>query len=615
MRIARVQTEDGPRAGVVEGEVVRVLAAEVDVLDLLGAERDGSPAGSSAKPDDALLAPIEPPTIRDFSVFEQHIEGAIKTSAARRDGPGGLVREPDLLLLEPARDHRARRGHRAAAGLRRLDLELEVAASSVARARTCARSRPRAHRRLHDLQRLVRARHRSAECSIGLGLCKAKDFANTLGPWIVTPTSSSVPRGDRSTSHERPSTARARSRHAREHGLELRGAGRLRVARDVGPAGRRARLRHLRRRLPVRALGPAPGAGPAARSGPATRFAWRRGDRRAHQPPGRGLRSRPAESPPCPYPGAGMSFALGTFADAERIVCRARRRRARHVLGPPSRTRSRCCRTGTAAAGLPSWPTPPPRASPVGTCGRRPPRPRARSYAPARTITVTCARCASHSSADGDQGRRRSCGPRRSRRVQPLARRASVRLRGAARRAIRRLRRRRPLRARAQSTTGNSSSPSSLVAGRRGAPSARCPRRRLHDRQRHQHPRRDVPPRLPDDRLRCHQVRRRSCRPARTSCRRSSSPTRATAITLRVNGDVMQDEATSDIIFGVEQLVDYASRISCSAPATCCSPARRRVTPRTTASAGCGPVTWWRARSPASASSATAASDEATFTA
>ena len=40
MRIARVQTEDGPRAGVVQGEVVRVLAAEVDVLDLLGAERE-----------------------------------------------------------------------------------------------------------------------------------------------------------------------------------------------------------------------------------------------------------------------------------------------------------------------------------------------------------------------------------------------------------------------------------------------------------------------------------------------------------------------------------------------------------------------------------------------
>jgi 2-keto-4-pentenoate hydratase/2-oxohepta-3-ene-1,7-dioic acid hydratase in catechol pathway len=26
-----------------------------------------------------LLAPVEPATIRDFSVFEQHIEGAIKT--------------------------------------------------------------------------------------------------------------------------------------------------------------------------------------------------------------------------------------------------------------------------------------------------------------------------------------------------------------------------------------------------------------------------------------------------------------------------------------------------------------------------------------------------------
>jgi 2-keto-4-pentenoate hydratase/2-oxohepta-3-ene-1,7-dioic acid hydratase in catechol pathway len=36
---------------------------------------------------------------------------------------------------------------------------------------------------------------------------------------------------------------------------------------------------------------------------------------------------------------------------------------------------------------------------------------------------------------------------------------------------------------------------------------------------------------------------------------------RALRITLRVNGDVMQDESVDDIIYGVEELVAYTSRV------------------------------------------------------
>ncbi len=36
---------------------------------------------------------------------------------------------------------------------------------------------------------------------------------------------------------------------------------------------------------------------------------------------------------------------------------------------------------------------------------------------------------------------------------------------------------------------------------------------------------------------------------------------RALQITLKVNGEVMQDEGVDDIIYGVEQLVAYASRV------------------------------------------------------
>lgn len=84
MRIARVDVDGRPRSAVVtRDEKLRVLPAEIGVLDLLGAtaherealvERPDKEVAVDALP---LLAPIEPPSIRDFSVFEAHIEGIV----------------------------------------------------------------------------------------------------------------------------------------------------------------------------------------------------------------------------------------------------------------------------------------------------------------------------------------------------------------------------------------------------------------------------------------------------------------------------------------------------------------------------------------------------------
>src|SRR3954451_19070861 len=89
MRIARLQTQTGPRTAVVVGEAVRPLPAGIDVLDLLAADAGARERLAGRAEDElaldavTLLAPLEPPTIRDFSVFEQHIEGAIKTGGDR----------------------------------------------------------------------------------------------------------------------------------------------------------------------------------------------------------------------------------------------------------------------------------------------------------------------------------------------------------------------------------------------------------------------------------------------------------------------------------------------------------------------------------------------------
>ena len=74
-----------------------------------------------------------------------------------------------------------------------LDFELEVAAI-IGRAGTRPARRTRRARtsRGYTIFNDWSARDlQLAEMRLGLGPCKGKDFANTLGPWIVTPTSSS----------------------------------------------------------------------------------------------------------------------------------------------------------------------------------------------------------------------------------------------------------------------------------------------------------------------------------------------------------------------------------------------------------------------------------------
>src|SRR3954447_8264626 len=81
MKIARVQNSGGPHTAVVDGESVRILPG-VGVLELLVADaRERERLASLGREELALaavrlLSPIQPPSVRDFSVFEQHGEGA-----------------------------------------------------------------------------------------------------------------------------------------------------------------------------------------------------------------------------------------------------------------------------------------------------------------------------------------------------------------------------------------------------------------------------------------------------------------------------------------------------------------------------------------------------------
>ncbi|HLK46022.1 MAG TPA: fumarylacetoacetate hydrolase family protein, partial [Acidimicrobiales bacterium] len=193
MRIARVATGGEERTTVIDGSWARILAPTVTVLDLLAAgaaerERLAATAESEAALGDVgLLAPVAPATIRDFSVFEQHVEGVVRIG-----GPG--VRVPEVWYKSPfcyfSNPH-ALTGPDAEIpvppGCVDLDFELEVAAVIGRAGRDLHPDEAGAHIAGYTIFNDWSARDlQLAEMRLGLGPCKGKDFANTLGPWIVT---------------------------------------------------------------------------------------------------------------------------------------------------------------------------------------------------------------------------------------------------------------------------------------------------------------------------------------------------------------------------------------------------------------------------------------------
>jgi 2-keto-4-pentenoate hydratase/2-oxohepta-3-ene-1,7-dioic acid hydratase in catechol pathway len=192
------QAVGGERAGVLADDSVLPLPAGVGLVDLLG--DDGSAlreageralSGANGDPlrlgDLRLLAPLpRPPTIRDFYAFEQHV------ATARRNR--GLEMDPDWYELpvfyftNPYAVVGPEAEVRAAPGSERLDFELEVAAV-VGRGGANltpgeAAGRIAGFTIMNDWSaRDVQMR----EMRLSMGPVKGKDFATSLGPYLVTP--------------------------------------------------------------------------------------------------------------------------------------------------------------------------------------------------------------------------------------------------------------------------------------------------------------------------------------------------------------------------------------------------------------------------------------------
>ena len=134
-----------------------------------------------------LLPPLQPPTVRDFVTFEEHVEGVRRSV----DGVGGVPEAwydaPTFYFTNPYALIGAHDDVPVPPGSEVLDFELEVAAVIGREGRDLTPDQARDHIIGYTVFNDWSARDlQSREMQVRLGPCKGKDTAATLGPYLVT---------------------------------------------------------------------------------------------------------------------------------------------------------------------------------------------------------------------------------------------------------------------------------------------------------------------------------------------------------------------------------------------------------------------------------------------
>ncbi|UJW29540.1 fumarylacetoacetate hydrolase family protein [Saccharothrix sp. AJ9571] len=189
MRFATYENRGRAQAGVL-GDDDRLhpldAASLIEVLDELPAAGAAALAGEPGPHVSAvrLLPPLRPPSIRDFVTFEEHVEGMRGGAGVPEQwytaptfyfgNPHSVLGPHDDVPMPP--------------GSARFDFELEVAAVVGREGRDLTPEQAGAHIAGYTIFNDWSARDlQTAEMTVGLGPCKGKDTALSLGPWLVTP--------------------------------------------------------------------------------------------------------------------------------------------------------------------------------------------------------------------------------------------------------------------------------------------------------------------------------------------------------------------------------------------------------------------------------------------
>jgi 2-keto-4-pentenoate hydratase/2-oxohepta-3-ene-1,7-dioic acid hydratase in catechol pathway len=194
MRFATYAQDAGPaRAGVISDAGVHPLPEDVTVLGLVRAGLSAAlAAGRSALGGPTvplgtvrLLPPLEAPSVRDFVAFEEHVEGMAA-------GGGGTpsaewYQAPTFYFTNPYALIGAHDDVAVPPGCQVLDYELEVAVVVGKDGASLSPEQAREHVFGYTILNDWSARDlQRREMAVHLGPAKGKDFATTLGPWLVT---------------------------------------------------------------------------------------------------------------------------------------------------------------------------------------------------------------------------------------------------------------------------------------------------------------------------------------------------------------------------------------------------------------------------------------------
>ena len=200
MKIATWRHEGEVRSGFVDGERVYALPAGVAAIDLAraglaaaletGAETIAA-GDSVALADVTLLPPIQPLAMRDFVAFEEHVEGMRKAAGPDATIASEWYEAPTFYFTNPHTLTATGDEITTPSGCERLDFELElgiiVGAVEGSEGRDLTPDQAHEHIFGYTILNDWSARDlQSREMKVNLGPCKGKDFANTIGPWIVT---------------------------------------------------------------------------------------------------------------------------------------------------------------------------------------------------------------------------------------------------------------------------------------------------------------------------------------------------------------------------------------------------------------------------------------------
>ncbi|MFI7299568.1 fumarylacetoacetate hydrolase family protein [Streptomyces sp. NPDC050121] len=188
-RHVAVVEEDGtlyPLPGV--GSLTGLLAQGGGLPQLLeaGSATPDIPAGPHVS-EVRLLPPFQPPTVRDFVTFEEHVEGVRRSVDGTAGVPEQWYAAPTFYFTNPYAVYGPHDDIPMPPGSTVLDFELEVAAVIGKEGRDLTPEQARDHIVGYTVFNDWSARDlQSAEMRVGLGPCKGKDTATTLGPYLVT---------------------------------------------------------------------------------------------------------------------------------------------------------------------------------------------------------------------------------------------------------------------------------------------------------------------------------------------------------------------------------------------------------------------------------------------